>query len=104
MGCLWEFPGGKQEPGETLEGCLTREITEELGIRIAVGAHLCSTTQPINCQMTITLHAFLASHVDGAFVLKDHDEVRWVTVGDLAAYDFPEPDRVIVTALVEKTI
>ncbi len=99
MGYLWEFPGGKQEPGETLEACIAREIAEELGLRISVGPHLCSVTQPLNCQVTITLHAFLASLLDGNLTLVDHDEVQWVEISELDRYSFPEPDRAIVAAL-----
>lgn len=99
MGYLWEFPGGKQEPGETLEECLRREIREELGIEIDVGEPLCATTQPVNCQVTIRLHAYRASYVSGEMTLHEHDEVRWVSPEDLGAYDFPEPDRAIVAAL-----
>ena len=43
----WEFPGGKSEPGETLEECLRRECDEELGIEISVGREICATQYDI---------------------------------------------------------
>src|SRR5271170_6058553 len=52
MGGLWEFPGGKREPGETYEECLVREIREELGVEIAIGS----------CFAEIT-HAYPEKHV-----------------------------------------
>jgi mutator protein MutT len=101
-GYLWEFPGGKMEEGESLEECLKREIEEELGIEIAVGDHLCSVRHQLNCQSAIKLYAYRATHVKGDIRLRDHDEVRWVTVKELAQYDFPEPDRYIASVLIDQ--
>ncbi len=101
MGYLWEFPGGKQEDGETLEECLKREIKEELGIDIEVGARLCSIKHVLNCQSAIELHAFRAIPLSTEFDLKDHEEISWVDVEDIQAYSLPEPDRLIVRALKE---
>jgi len=103
MGYLWEFPGGKQKEGETLEECLKREIKEELGIDIAVGSFLCSVKHILNCQSAIELHAFKAIPLSDEFHLKDHDEIRWVDVEELPAYTFPEPDRFIVRTLIEES-
>lgn len=101
MGYLWEFPGGKQEDGETLEECLKREIKEELGIDIEVGARLCSVKHLLNCQSAIELHAFRVIPLSTEFDLKDHEEIRWVDIIELPAYNFFEPDRFIVRALME---
>ncbi len=100
MGYLWEFPGGKLEDNESLEECLKREIREELGIDIEVGPLINSTKHVLNCQSAINLYAYRARYLSGEVRLKDHDEVRWVHVEDLPAFDFPEPDRVIVQALL----
>lgn len=102
MGYLWEFPGGKKEDNETLEECLVREIKEELGIDIMVGDFLCSVKHLINCQYAIELFAFKAVALSHKFRLKDHDEIKWVNIEDLQTYNFFEPDRVIVKALVDK--
>ncbi|HPP06632.1 MAG TPA: (deoxy)nucleoside triphosphate pyrophosphohydrolase [Syntrophorhabdaceae bacterium] len=101
MGYLWEFPGGKQKEGETLEDCLKREIKEELGIDIAVGSFICSVKHILNCQSAIELHAFMAIPLTFEFHLKDHEEVRWVGLKELPAYSFFEPDRIIVRQLME---
>jgi mutator protein MutT len=98
-GYPWEFPGGKLEDHETLQECLKREIMEELGIEIEVGEYLCAAKHVINCQSAISLYAYRARHVSGDFVLKDHDEIRWVTIEELDRYAFPYPDRVIVATL-----
>jgi len=99
MGYSWEFPGGKAEAGETLEDCLQRELREELGIEVRVGALISSQKHVINCQAAIALYAYEVSYLSGDFTLIDHEEVRWVAIEDLEKYDFPEPDRVIVKVL-----
>ena len=101
-GYLWEFPGGKMEEGESLEECLKREIEEELGIEIEVGDYLCSVRHQLNCQSAIKIYAYRAAYVKGDIRLTDHDEVRWVSVGELAQYDFPEPDRYIASVLMDQ--
>jgi len=101
MGYLWEFPGGKQKEGETLEDCLKREIKEELGIDIAVGSFICSVKDILKRQSAIELHAFMAIPLTFEFHLKDHEEVRWVGLKELPAYSFFEPDRIIVRQLME---
>lgn len=101
MGYHWEFPGGKLEDNETLEECLKREIMEELGIDIAVGALVSSRKHVINCQVAIILYAYHAEHISGDIVLTDHDEIAWVAPEDLSQYSFPDPDWQIVQELLK---
>ena len=98
LGGLWEFPGGKQEPGETLPAALQREIREELAMEIEVLDQL-TTIKHAYTHFRITLHAFLASHSAGTpqhLGVADH---AWVTLDGLENYAFAMTDRKIIAAL-----
>ena len=101
LGGMWEFPGGKQEPGEPIEACIARELMEELGIVVSVGEAL------------ITLdHAY--SHKKLQFVVHLCDwcsgdpkplasqQVRWVRPEQLKDYPFPAANARIIEALLGK--
>lgn len=98
MGGLWEFPGGKIEPDETVAECIVREIREELGIEIAVGEHLISIehTYP-TFQLTLIVHH--CQHISGVPQPIESEEISWVNVGDLDAYQFPAANDGIIHAL-----
>ena len=98
FGSVWEFPGGKIEPGESPEECLRRELREELGIETAIGARLGAFHYESEF-MDIELLAYQASILSGEPVLNDHEEVRWVRFGDLPDYVFAGPDLPLVKIL-----
>jgi A/G-specific adenine glycosylase len=98
LGGLWEFPGGKQEPGETLEVCLKREIREELGIAIEVGRLLVSVEHAYT-HFRITLHAFECRSRGGRIRLIGIDDYRWILTRELDAFALPAADRKIVALL-----
>lgn len=100
LGGLWEFPGGKQERGETLEQCVIREIREEMAIDVRVqGPFL--TVQHAYSHFRITLHSFQCQYVDGVPKPKTSINWRWVSPGQLKRFPFPSANKKILDALLE---
>jgi A/G-specific adenine glycosylase len=99
LGGLWEFPGGKLEASDAdLAACLRREIDEELGFSIQVGAPLV-TVEHAFTHFRITLHAFHARHAAGEPRAIDCADWRWVALDELDAFPFPVTDQKIIAAL-----
>ena len=98
LGGLWEFPGGKLEPGETLENCLLREIDEELGITIRVERPFIRVNHAYS-HFRITLHTFLCRHSRGRPRTLGCAAIRWVHPSQLDDFAFPKADRVVLEAL-----
>jgi len=100
FGRLWEFPGGKLESGESPEQCLERELREELGIDVRVSGFLGS--YPFSSPaLSLELQVFRACIIGGRPCPREHEEVRWVSPGDLKSFSFTEPDRALVVKLVK---
>ena len=93
---LWEFPGGKVEPGESLTACIAREIAEELGVAVAVGARLPDNVHDYGNGKVICLVPFRCRLLSHAFVLKEHQEVRWLTLDELLGLEWAPADVPIV--------
>lgn len=100
FGGLWEFPGGKQEPGESLEQCLVREILEELAVTIQIHQHLFSVMHGYE-KYKISLHFFLCTILNGAPACKEVQDWRWVEFSEMDHYEFTEADRDVVERLKE---
>jgi 8-oxo-dGTP diphosphatase len=100
MGGLWEFPGGKIEPGETVPECIQREIQEELGIGIEVGEHLI-TIDHTYTQLRVTLTVHHCRHLTGTPQPLECDEIRWVSLDELDLFTFPQANSQIIAALRE---
>ncbi|HEY9658278.1 MAG TPA: A/G-specific adenine glycosylase [Allocoleopsis sp.] len=98
LGGLWEFPGGKIEPGETVEACIQREILEELGIEIEVGDRLI-TIDHTYTHFRVTLNVHHCRYVSGEPQPLECDEVRWVEVSQLEEFPFPKANVEIIAAL-----
>jgi A/G-specific adenine glycosylase len=98
LGGLWEFPGGKIEPGETVEECIKREIQEELGIDIAVGDRLITIDHAYShFRVTLTVHH--CRHLAGVPQPIESDEIRWVTLDEIDQFPFPKANTQIIAAL-----
>ena len=98
LGGLWEFPGGKQESGETLEECIRREIREELDIAIEVREPF-GVYKHAYTHFKVTLHAFLCQHTEGAPKALAADELGWFTRADLQDLPMGKIDRMIAQKL-----
>jgi A/G-specific adenine glycosylase len=103
LGGLWEFPGGKQDPGEDLEICLQRELKEELDVEVEVGDHL-GTFDHTYTHFSISVHAFFAYILEGEPQLLDHTELAWVRPENLIRYPMGKIDRAIARKVTESQL
>jgi mutator protein MutT len=98
---MWEFPGGKQEPDESLEDCLEREIKEELDIEIRAD-RLFSTVRHEYEKKIVSLYFFECRHLSGDPKPVEFQEIKWVKPEDLNLYEFPPPDQEIIELLASR--
>ncbi len=128
FGGLWEFPGGKRHPGETLEDCLRREMKEELGIDVAVQDLFCEAIYPYSHSQgpasgsasagpgrggiggataphgpphtTLILYFYNCSIRGGEIMPLGCQDFRWVTPEELPQYSFPPANSPLICELV----
>jgi A/G-specific adenine glycosylase len=98
LGGLWEFPGGKIEPNETVQECIKREILEEIGIDIEVEDHLI-TIDHAYTHFRVTLIVHYCRYLKGEPKPIECDEIRWVTLEEIDQFPFPKANIQIIEAL-----
>ena len=99
-GLLWEFVGGKLEPGESRQQALIRECQEELGIEIAVGDVFMEVVHEYP-DLLVRLTLFHATIASGVPQMLEHNDLRWITVKEIPQYDFCPADVDILKKLME---
>jgi 8-oxo-dGTP diphosphatase len=98
LGGLWEFPGGKREPGESFEQCLVREIREELGLEISVGK-LFEEIRHDYPEKSVHLKFFICQLLSGKPQPLDCAAVKWIKKTELTAHEFPAADAQLLKKL-----
>ncbi|AZT91993.1 (deoxy)nucleoside triphosphate pyrophosphohydrolase [Brevibacterium aurantiacum] len=88
---MWEFPGGKVEPGETPRAALVREMQEELLCTVEIGDQVASTRYEYDFGF-VTLTTFYATLVEGEPQLTEHSEIRWIEAVDLDSVEWAPAD------------
>ncbi len=97
-GLLWEFVGGKVEPGETREQALIRECREELAVELDVGGVFTEVVHEYP-DLTVHLTLFHAAIREGTPEKLEHEDIRWITVNEIDQYVFCPADEEILEKL-----
>lgn len=98
-GLLWEFVGGKVEPGESKQQALIRECQEELAVEVQVGDVFMELTHTYP-DLTVHLTVFHAAIAKGTPQKLEHNDMQWITPAEIPAYDFCPADEAILQRLM----
>ena len=101
-GLLWEFVGGKVEPGETREQALIRECREELAVTVSVGEVFMDVVHE-HPDLLVHLTLFNAVIAEGIPQKLEHNDIRWIAVDEIPHYDFCPADDEILKRLMEQS-
>ena len=99
-GLLWEFVGGKVEPGETKEQALIRECQEELAVTLSVGDVFMDVIHEYP-DLTVHLTLFNATIAEGEPRKLEHNGIQWIAPSEIPNYDFCPADEEILTRICE---
>lgn len=97
---LWEFVGGKVEPGESKERALIRECKEELAVTLSVGDVFADVVHEYP-DVTVCLTLFNASIAEGTPQKLEHNDIRWITPAEIPNYNFCPADEEILKKITE---
>lgn len=100
-GLLWEFVGGKVEPGETKQAALIRECREELNVEIEVGDLFMELIHEYP-DLTVRLSLYHAAIIHGIPQKLEHNEIRWIRVCEIDELEFCPADKDILNKLKEQ--
>ena len=100
-GLLWEFVGGKVEPGETKEQALIRECREELAVTISVADVFMDVTHTYP-DLTVHLTLFHAAIAEGEPQKLEHNDIRWITPREIPDYAFCPADEEILERIIRE--
>ncbi len=101
LGGLWEFPGGKQEKGETIQQTVERELQEELEVDVHAYKEFI-TLKHTYSHFSITMHAWFCTLISGTPKPKSSQEIRWVKRSELEEYPFPKANKVLTEKLISE--
>lgn len=102
-GLLWEFVGGKVEPGETKPQALVRECREELDVTVNVGDAFMEISH-VYPDIEVRLTLFKAKISQGTPKRLEHNDIKWVSAGELSLYEFCPADKEIIARIEETFI
>lgn len=100
-GLMWEFVGGKVEPGETREQALVRECREELAVTVSVGDVFMEVVHEYP-DLTVHLTLFHATIAEGEPQKLEHNDIRWITPAEISQHDFCPADQEILREIIRK--